>query len=55
MTEMLVLEKLREFSADTSQSRCNLCSNTCQLTVTRFLLTEDIINTKVYFIEKGIV
>ncbi|MBC8922476.1 2-hydroxyglutaryl-CoA dehydratase, partial [Escherichia coli] len=36
VTEMLVLEKLREFSAETSQSRCNLCSNTCQLTVTRF-------------------
>ncbi|WP_439444301.1 acyl-CoA dehydratase activase-related protein [Listeria aquatica] len=36
VTEMLVLEKLRDFSAETSQSRCNLCSNTCQLTVTRF-------------------
>ncbi|WP_036097742.1 2-hydroxyacyl-CoA dehydratase [Listeria floridensis] len=36
VTEMLVLEKLREFSAETSQSRCNLCSNTCQLTITRF-------------------
>ncbi|WP_239256208.1 2-hydroxyacyl-CoA dehydratase [Listeria ilorinensis] len=36
VTEMLVLEKLRDFRAETSQSRCNLCSNTCQLTITRF-------------------
>ncbi|WP_163654561.1 2-hydroxyacyl-CoA dehydratase [Listeria sp. PSOL-1] len=36
VSEMLVLEKLREFHAETSESRCNLCSNTCQLTITRF-------------------
>ncbi|MBA3924771.1 2-hydroxyacyl-CoA dehydratase [Listeria rustica] len=36
VTQLLVLEKLREFQAETSQSRCNLCSNSCQLTITRF-------------------
>lgn len=36
VSQLLVLEKLREFQAETSQSRCNLCSNSCQLTITRF-------------------